>query len=158
MYARSPKFHGIIVFSPPRVHPIKYAHTDVVLCFVVVILLALGRFVYCNIQGFFTGTGAIIWLPQCQWSYTEGYVLNQPVSNHAKTTQIKDYMHNSWDLLHILFPIYTHHISVFCKHKLIPNDLVLWVSMRHHQDTFGPKDLTLVLTSITHLQFYFILS
>ena len=25
-------------------------------------------------QGCFTGTGAIIWLPQCQWSNPEGYV------------------------------------------------------------------------------------
>ena len=25
------------------------------------------------LQGYFTGTGAIIWLPQCQWSNPEGY-------------------------------------------------------------------------------------
>ena len=25
------------------------------------------------LQGYFTGTGAIIWLPQCQWSNLEGY-------------------------------------------------------------------------------------
>ena len=24
-------------------------------------------------QGYFTGTGAIMWLPQCQWSNPEGY-------------------------------------------------------------------------------------
>ena len=27
------------------------------------------------LQGYFTGTGAIIWLPQCQWSKLEKYIL-----------------------------------------------------------------------------------
>ena len=29
------------------------------------------------LQGCFTGTGAIIWLPQCQWSNPEGYGWNK---------------------------------------------------------------------------------
>ena len=29
------------------------------------------------LQGYFTGTGAIIWLPQCQWSNPEGYVYHR---------------------------------------------------------------------------------
>ena len=34
--------------------------------------LALTNFTYVP-QGFFTGTGAIMWLPQCQWSNPEVY-------------------------------------------------------------------------------------
>ena len=60
----------------PTVYPNKYAHVFVVLCFVVVmqsfIMNSHEVFIHIN-QGCFAGTGAIVRLPQCQWSKTDGY-------------------------------------------------------------------------------------
>ena len=54
----------------------KYAHGFVVLCFVVVmqsfIMNSHEVFIHIN-QGCFAGTGAIVRLPQCQWSKPDGY-------------------------------------------------------------------------------------
>ena len=58
------------------VYPKKYAHGFVVLCFVVVMqsFIMNSHEVYIHIhQGCFAGTGAIVWLPQCQWSKPDGY-------------------------------------------------------------------------------------
>ena len=53
------------------VYPKKYAHGFVVLCFVVVmqsfIMNSYEVFIHIH-QGCFAGTGAIVRLPQCQWS------------------------------------------------------------------------------------------
>ena len=49
-----------------RVHPKNYAQVS--LCYV--LLLTSVTHI---LQGCFTGAGAIIWLPQCQWSNPEGY-------------------------------------------------------------------------------------
>ena len=58
------------------VYPKKYAHGFVVLCFVVVmqsfILNSHEVFIHIH-QGCFAGTGAIVRLPQCQWSKPDGY-------------------------------------------------------------------------------------
>ena len=58
------------------VYPKKYAHGFVVLCFVVVmqsfIMNSHEVFIH-NHQGCFAGTGAIVRLPQCQWSKPDGY-------------------------------------------------------------------------------------
>ena len=58
------------------VYPKKYAHGFVVLCFVVVmqsfIMNAHEVFIHIH-QGCFAGTGAIVRLPQCQWSEPDGY-------------------------------------------------------------------------------------
>ena len=58
------------------VYPTKYAHGFVVLCFVVVmqsfIMNAHKVFIHIH-QGCFAGTGAIVRLPQCQWSKPDGY-------------------------------------------------------------------------------------
>ena len=58
------------------VYPKKYAHGFVVLCFVVVmqsfIMNSHEIFIYIH-QGCFAGTGAIVRLPQCQWSKPDGY-------------------------------------------------------------------------------------
>ena len=57
------------------VYPKKYAHGFVVLCFVVVmqsfILNLYEVFIHIH-QGCFAGTGAIVRLPQCQWSKPDG--------------------------------------------------------------------------------------
>ena len=58
------------------VYPKKYAHGFVMLCFVVVmhsfIMNSHEVFIHIN-QGCFAGTGAIVRLPQCQWSKPDGY-------------------------------------------------------------------------------------
>ena len=58
------------------VYPKKYAHDFVVLCFVVVMqsFIMNSHEVFIHIhQGCFAGTGAIVRLPQCQWSKPGGY-------------------------------------------------------------------------------------
>ena len=58
------------------VYPKKYAHGFVVFCFVKVMqsFLMNSHEVFIHIhQGCFAGTGAIVRLPQCQWSNPDGY-------------------------------------------------------------------------------------
>ena len=58
------------------VYPKNYAHGFVVLCFAVVMqsFIMNSREVFIHIhQGCFAGTGAIVRLPQCQWSKPDGY-------------------------------------------------------------------------------------
>ena len=58
------------------VYPKKYAHGFVVLCFAVVMqsFIMNSHEVFFHIhQGCFAGTGAIVRLPQCQWSKPDGY-------------------------------------------------------------------------------------
>ena len=58
------------------VYPKKYAHAFVVLCFVEVMqsFIMTSHEVFIHIhQGCFAGTGAIVRLPQCQWSKPDGY-------------------------------------------------------------------------------------
>ena len=62
--------------SAGTVYPKKYAHGFVVLCFVVVMqsFIMNSHKVFIHIhQGCFAGTGAIVRLPQCQWSKPDGY-------------------------------------------------------------------------------------
>ena len=58
------------------VYPKKHAHGFVVLCFAVVtqsfIMNSHEVFIHIH-QGCFAGTGAIVRLPQCQWSKPDGY-------------------------------------------------------------------------------------
>ena len=58
------------------VYPKEYAHGFVVLCFVVVMrsFIMNSHEVFFHIHlGCFAGTGAIVRLPQCQWSKPDGY-------------------------------------------------------------------------------------
>ena len=75
----SPELSGFFYLFPQMPHtvyPKKYAHGFVVLCFVVVmqsfIMNSLEVFIHIH-QGCFAGTGAIVRLPQCQWSKPDGY-------------------------------------------------------------------------------------
>ena len=77
---RSLHIHTIFCFLLSRcwytVDPKKYAHGFVVLCFVVVMqsFIMNSHEVFIHIhQGCFAGTGAIVRLPQCQWSKPDGY-------------------------------------------------------------------------------------
>ena len=72
--------HIVHVIAPQNllytVYPTKYAHGFVVLCFVVVMqsFIMNSHEVFIHIhQGCFAGTGAIVRLPQCQWSKPDGY-------------------------------------------------------------------------------------
>ena len=65
-----------ITYSLHTVYPKKYAHGFVVLCFVVVMqsFIIYSHEVFIHIhQDCFAGTWAIVRLPQCQWSKSEGY-------------------------------------------------------------------------------------
>ena len=50
---------------------------------------------------YFTGTGAIVWLPQCQWSNPEGYGLNRPVPSPNKAQRSASRVDISWDVLQV---------------------------------------------------------
>ena len=67
---------GLLWFPLCTVYPKKYAQGFVVLCFVVVMqsFIMNSHEVFIHIhQGCFAGTGAIVRLPQCQWSKSDGY-------------------------------------------------------------------------------------
>ena len=69
MYQEQANYHS-------TVYPKKYAHGFVVLCFVVVMqsFIMNSHEVFIHIhQGCFAGTGAIVRLPQRQWSKPDGY-------------------------------------------------------------------------------------
>ena len=65
-----------LFWTSVTVYPKKYANGFAVLCFVVVmqsfIMNSLEVFIHIH-QGCFAGTGAIVRLPQCQWSKADEY-------------------------------------------------------------------------------------
>ena len=74
------------------VYPKKYAHGFVVLCFVVVMqsFIMNSHQVFIHIhQGCFAGTGAIVRLPQCQWSKPDGYGKISPCITTTKHSKAK---------------------------------------------------------------------
>ena len=80
------------------VYPKKYAHGFVVLCFVVVmqsfIMNSHAVFIHIH-QGCFAGTGAIVRLPQCQWSKPDGYgKISQCITTakHSKANTVCIYL------------------------------------------------------------------
>ena len=81
-------------YSWRTVYPKKCAHGFVVLCFVVVMqsFIMKSHEVFIHIhQGCFAGTGAIVRLPQCQWSKPDGYgEISQciPTTKHSKAKAV----------------------------------------------------------------------
>ena len=78
IFIGNPKIYNEIIKCcyQNTVYPKKYAHGFVVLCFVVVMqsFIMNSHEVFIHIhQGCFAGTGAIVRLPQCQWSKPDGY-------------------------------------------------------------------------------------
>ena len=57
---------------------------------------------YHYVQGCFTGTGAITWLPQCQWSHPEGYGWNWSAPKINETRQTINCVHVSWSVLYTI--------------------------------------------------------
>ena len=100
----SPK--NVSHFVRCTVYPKKYAHSFVVLCFVVVMqsFIMNSHEVFIHIhQGCFAGTGAIVWLPQCQWSKPDGYgKISQCITttkhSKAKTVCIFLGIYCSWSI------------------------------------------------------------
>ena len=84
--------HNDIAFN--TVYPKKYAHGFVLLCFVVVMqsFIMNSHEVFIHIhQGCFAGTGAIVRLPQCQWSKPDGYgIISQCITTtkHSKAKTV----------------------------------------------------------------------
>ena len=97
------------------VYPKKYAHGFVVLCFVVdmqsFIMNSHEVFIHIH-QGCFAGTGAIVRLPQCQWSKPDGY---GKISQCITTTK-----HSKAKTVCIFLGIYC--ISRDHKHESFPNN------------------------------------
>ena len=88
------------------VYPKKQAHGFVVLCFVVVIqsFIMNSHEVFIHIhQGCFAGTGAIVRLPQCQWSKPDGY---GKISQWITTTK-----HSKANTVCIFLGIYCTHMK-----------------------------------------------
>ena len=117
-------------------YPTKYAHGFVVLCFVVVtqsfIIYSHEVFIHIH-QGCFAGTGAIVRLPQCQWSKPDGY---GKISQCITTTK-----HRKAKTVCIFLGIYCMcqdvnsgrvGDSMFCN--LNANDILNWIL--YHVDTF----------------------
>ena len=115
--------------SKITVYPNKYAHGFVVLCFVVVMqwFIMNSHEVFIHIhQGCFAGTGAIVRLPQCQWSKTDGY---GEISQCITTTK-----HSKAKIVCIFLGIYCKFVmslGVYCLVKAsIPWPLIL--DLIHH--------------------------
>ena len=79
-------------------YPKNYAHGFIVLCFVVVMLSFImnSHEVFIHIhQGCFAGTGAIVRLPQCQWSKPDGYgKISQCITTtkHSKAKTVRIFL------------------------------------------------------------------
>ena len=73
------------------------------LCFVVVIqsFIMNSHEVFIHIhQGCFAGTGAIVRLPQCQWSKPDGYGKISQCITTTKHSKANNRVHISWDILY----------------------------------------------------------
>ena len=97
------------------VYPKKYAHGFVVLCFVVVMQSFITNshevFIHIN-QGCFAGTGAIVRLPQCQWSKPDGYgKISQCISKtkHSKAKTVCIFL-GIYCTLTIIFSLWSNHL------------------------------------------------
>ena len=124
-----------IIHTPDKirytVYPKKYAHGFVVLCFVVVMqsFIMNSHEVFIHIhQGCFAGTGAIVRLPQCQWSKPDGY---GKISQCITTTK-----HSKAKTVCIFLGIYCTIMGFYCiSHKapqkipdmgLIALSIIMW--------------------------------
>ena len=135
---------------PCTVYPKKYAHGFVVLCFVVVMqsFIMNSHEVFIHIhQGCFAGTGAIVRLPQCQWSKPDGYGKISQCITTTKQSKVKTvciflgiycttvYRTLCWGSIRgkqCVFEIRTPS-SLTC-HKQITNLLLTWINFNPSMD------------------------
>ena len=67
---------------------LQYIPWNIHMVHVLLVSLVLVNFTHI-LQGYFTGNGAIIGLPHCQWSNPEGHGWNQLISKHKKHKKSK---------------------------------------------------------------------
>ena len=112
----------------------KCAHGFVVLCFVVVMqsfkMNSHKVFIHIH-QGCFAGTGAIVRLPQCQWSKPDGY---GKISQCITTTK-----HSKAKTVCIF-------LGIYC---ITDPTIIVWQPVLHHQ---------LVLRQITYVLLFYIIA
>ena len=110
------------------VYPKKYAHGFVVLCFVVVtqsfIMNSHEVFIHIH-QGCFAGTGAIVRLPQCQWSKPDGYgKISQCITTtkHSKAKTVCIFLGIYCILCH-----FSSNWSILVRKNLVENYIFKWL-------------------------------
>ena len=134
-------FYCVFSIMIHTVYPKKYAHGFVVLCFVLVMqsFIINSHEVFIHIhQGCFAGTGAIVRLPQCQWSKPDGY---GKISQCITTTK-----HSKAKTVCIFLGIYCmSHKNLFLR-KNSPVNTTLWM-----------QDEMFIETKITQLKLTFTL-
>ena len=137
-------FEGLVCSS--TVYPKKYAHGFVVLCFVVVMqsFIMNSHEVFIHIhQGCFAGTGAIVRLPQCQWSKPDGYgKISQCITTikHSKAKTVCIFLgiycsytssvSSSTCSCSMLMKNYNIYLSSFCRWRNSLGDSVLPIANR----------------------------
>ena len=119
-----PFVHGIFLMHHTQgritVYPNKYAHGFVVLCFVVVMqsFIMNSHEVFIHIhQGCFAGTGAIVRLPQCQWSKPDGYgKISQCITTtkHSKAKTVCIFLGIYCIRRPLVAYLYADHTKSFC--------------------------------------------
>ena len=114
-------------FCACTVYPNTYAHSFVVLCFVVAMqsFIMNSHEVFIHIhQGCFAGTWAIVRLPQCQWSKPDGY---GKISQCIPTTK-----HSKAKTVCIFLGIYCKNDYQFCKKN------ICICAIKYHKVENGP--------------------
>ena len=119
------------------VYPKKNAHGFVVLCFVMVmqsfIMNSHDVFIHIH-QGCFAGTGAIVRLPQCQWSKPDGYA---KISQCITTTK-----HSKAKTVCIFLGIYCNFMILNCCDVLD----VLEGNVGHFEEMCSPINKNILLS------------
>ena len=149
----------LLIEQVHTVYPKKYAHGFVVLCFVVVMqsFIMNSHEVFIHIhQGCFAGTGAIVRLPQCQWSKPDGY---GKISQCITTTK-----HSKAETVCIFLGIYCNEwlwglwVSK-CKSyiKSIDMNVIIWYklvgsSLHQHHDVVNNLKLYSLFNSLFRLR------
>ena len=121
----------VAVASEGTVYPKKYAHGFVVLCFVVVMqsFIMNSHEVFIHIhQGCFAGTGAIVRLPQCQWSKPDGYgKISQCITTtkHSKAKTVCTFLGIYCTCLPTICEWDSKNGTYSCEIKVFPNHMIL---------------------------------
>ena len=123
------------------VYPKKYVHGFVVLCFVVVMqsFIMNSHEVFIHIhKGCFAGTGAIVRLPQCQWSKPDGY---GKISQCITTTKHSKAKPCAYFLGYTVFRDHTFGTSFFTWLNFIPGSISNYIhyQMCHEISQSFPK-------------------
>ena len=75
------------------------------------------------LQDYFTGTGAIVWLPQCQWNNPEGYGSNLPVPEHIDLRKPCSYF-----LAYIVTPVNMQWSNTYVLFAVTHFNVLIWLT------------------------------